>query len=518
MFNTPSRMIYSLALITGLLASSTPAAASESEAAKDAPIPDRAIERSITREIRHDRALPFDHIDVEVTRGVARLRGRVFNLLARDRAVKQAQAVRGVRAVVNELRVMPTRERTDAELAVDAARALKNDPATDAFEITPRVQDGAVTLVGSVDSWQERELAITVIKGIRGVKAVEADVTVVHGEPRLARTIEAEIEAALRWDVYIDDALIEVRVRDDVAHLEGTVGSAAEKWLAMAKARTHGIQRVEADKLEVARWAREDDLRRTKFIDVDDDAIHAALTRALRKDPRVSGYAIHTEVDDGLVTLRGVVNDLRARRAAVRDARNTVGVVGVLDHLKVRATEERPDKAIVTSIGHALARDPYAHRVPVQLRVDDGIVTLEGTADTWYAYQRIDQIVATATGVRDIRNRIRVLARHATFDPYVDDWEPTRPVHAATRVRGPDEDDRALVRKVHAELLWSPFVNAHLISVRAEDGVVTLTGSVSGLAERLRAREEAYEAGADLVHDKLKVRRLKVPPPIESAQ
>ena len=82
----------------------------------------------------------------------------------------------------------------------------------------------------------------------------------------------------------------------------------------------------------------------------------------------------------------------------------------------------------------------------------------------------------------------------------------------------PVEDDRALQKKVHTELLWSPFVNRHLITVDVKDGVVTLTGSVSSLQERLRAREEAYEAGAALVHDKLTVRLLKVAPPAGAAQ
>ena len=64
--------------------------------------------------------------------------------------------------------------------------------------MTPRVKDGTVTLVGLVDSWQERELVETVARGIWGVKAIQNDLTIRHDVDRPDVEIEKEIERDLR--------------------------------------------------------------------------------------------------------------------------------------------------------------------------------------------------------------------------------------------------------------------------------------------------------------------------------
>lgn len=508
-----TRTIIIAVVALGLLA--VPTAAEEPKApqpAKDTLNVDAALERSIERELRYDASLPFDHIDVRVTRGIAELRGRVDNMLARERAAKQAMAVRGVQSVVNLLRVIPRESLDDAVLSVNVARALQTNPATDAYEATPVVEDGRVTLNGWVDSWQERELAETVVMGVRGVKAVDNQLGIRHGEPRLAKEIEGEIEQAMRWDVFVDHALIDVKVEKDVAILEGTVGSAAEKWLAMAKARTNGINRVEADGLKVSREAREVDLRQDKFKNVADSAIATAVERALTQDPRVAGFTIDVDVTKGMVTLRGMVDNLRARRAAVSDAHNTVGVLGVLDHLKVRATKPRDDAALKKDIKEALARDPYVYQYPVELEVEDGVVTIRGETDSWLEYQRMDDIAAATTGVRDVKNRIKVFETSAMpLYPYLDRWALVRPLARTVRSAVLPGDDGALALRVREELYWSPFVDDESIDIAVRDGVAILSGSVSGMHERFQARREAYQAGAVLVQDDLRVSTLARP-------
>ena len=67
--------------------------------------------------------------------------------------------------------------RPDAQIRRDVVAALQSDP-TESYKITPSVEDGEVTLSGTVNSFQERELTKLVAKGVRGVKEVDDQIDV----------------------------------------------------------------------------------------------------------------------------------------------------------------------------------------------------------------------------------------------------------------------------------------------------------------------------------------------------
>ena len=470
------------------------------------PPTDPGIHKAIEREFRSDKALPFDDMDVTVADGIVTLRGTVGSMLAKKRAARQAQTVRGVRSVVNLLVIPVAPNESDAEITKRATMALRTDPATDAYEVRTLAEDGVLTLDGTVDSWRERALAETVAMGVKGVRRVENEIAVATStEPRPAAEIKAEIERALHWEVYIDDGLIEVDVQDGVAHLSGVVGSAAERRLAMAKAMTRGVQRVHADKLTVELWARTPALRKNKFQTVDDKRIENALHMAMAHDPRVLSYNVEADVDAGLVTLSGLVDNLRARRAAAQSARNTVGVVGVLNHIKVRPKEERADQAIAKDIQAAFARDPIVHENDVAVRVEDGRVRLTGVADSSFERSQADDLASRVRGVRDIRNLIQVSDYTLGYDAYVDDWYIYDHGFIALPTLQTDRSDADIRFRIETELIWSPFVEASNIDVSVKDGVATLKGSVGSWAESNFARQNAYEGGAILVRNRLSI-------------
>jgi osmotically-inducible protein OsmY len=69
--------------------------------------------------------------------------------------------------------------------------------------------------------------------------------------------------------------------------------------------------------------------------------------------------------------------------------------------------------------------------------------------------------------------------------------------------------DTDLFERVVQELYWDPSVDDAAIAVFAEDGTVTLRGTVGSLAQRRWTKEAAERvAGVDSVHDHLDVRRL----------
>ena len=467
-----------------------------------------SIRNAIEDELAFDPAVPSRAIEVRVTDGVATLTGTANDLLAKERAARIAGMVKGVRSVVNQIEVRPSLERSDAQVKNDVVAALGADPAADAYELGVSVTDGVVSLSGTVDSYQERRLATKVAMGVRGVRGVDdSGVTLERTQDRPDSEILPEVEQALRWDVLIDDGLIDVSVRDGTVTLSGTVGSVAEKTEAFFDAWVAGVRSVDVSGLEVSRWARDDDLRRDKYALRTDAEIEKTVEAALLQDPRVAAFNVDVEVADAVVTLRGTVDNLEARRAAVADADQTVGVVRVRDRLRVQPSVAVADADLENRVADALQRDAVVESFEVRIDADAGIVTLEGTVDSSYERARADLVAGLVPGVIAVENRLDVHdADVYVFDPFLDDydfalydwgdrWEPRYTMRS----------DAEIEQEVEDQLWWSPFVDANEVEVSVADGVVTLTGTVDSWSERHFAASNAFEAGASWVRNRLEV-------------
>lgn len=494
---SPSSLVPVLIGCTSL--SLAPVAEAQEPAATD-------IVDALEQELLHDPAVNSNDIDVDAENGVITLTGDVDDLRSKERARRIATTVRGVTSVVNRIEVDTPPWVTDATLIENVERALLADSATESFEIAVTVNDGHVVLDGQVDSMQERELGATVAKGVDGVRDLTNQIDVRYRDDRLPTEIEKEIEAALRWNVLTSGALIDVKVDEEgVAHLSGTVGSLAEVDRARREAWVAGVKRVETSKLEVEGWARDADLRARRPSPAPVE-IATALDRALSVDPRVDEQAVTVHVRRyGNVVLRGLVDNLKAKRAAEQDAHNTVGVRSVANHVKVRPEQERANEAIETDVRAALLRDPVVSVNDVEVSVDDGEVELEGRVDTFYEKGQADDLAARVRGVTHVDNELVVDADPYVFDPFVDDWSIYSYPWYTPTVRLTFESDDEIHSQIRSELLWSPFVDSDEVTVEVDTGVATLTGTVDSWMERGAAQENAYEGGATFVRNDLEV-------------
>jgi len=469
---------------------------------------DTAIANAVTDELLYDDAVPLNRIDVNVQQGVVSLTGEVDNILAKERAARIAETVKGVRSVVNRIKVKPMAIRSDEAVESDIEDAWLSDPATEAFEIAASVEDGVATLTGTAKSYQERRLAEQVAKGVRGVTGVENHIEVEYETHRDDADIEAEIREALRWDTLVDDALITVDVENGKVELSGTVGSAAEKTEARSHAWVAGVQEVDASGLKVARWARDEDLRKEKYEPRPDDEIRDAITDAFVYDPRLVSFDIVPHVRNGIVTLRGMVDNLKAKRVAAEVARHTVGVSRVKNYLKVRPEGELTDTEIAKNVREALSRDPYVEGYEVTVTVIDGVAHLYGSVNSYFEKGRADNVTSRAQGVVEVRNNLSVEAgeQPLAYEPYTEEemypydyeWYDYEPGRTYTR-------DSEIEADIEDELWWSPYVDVDEITVSVENGVAQLTGEVDSWSEREAATQNAYEGGATWVDNDLEV-------------
>ncbi len=477
-------------------------------AAAQAVMTDRAISDAIDDELSFDQAVDANDVNISVSDGIVTLSGKVENIIEKERAEKIAEMVRGVRSVVNDIEVEPFWGRTDSEIEMDVEEALLYDPVTESWEVEADVDNNLATITGEVDSWQEKKLAGKVVKGVRGVVDVRNKLKVDFDEERTDEEIRTEIEESFRWDVKLDDGLIEVEVRDRKVKLDGVVGSAAEKAEAELKSWVRGVESVDISGLEVKEWARDDDMRRDKYVVKPDEKIEAAIDDALLYDPRVYSVDVKVDVTAAQATLRGKVDNLRAKRAAAEDARNTVGVLTVDNNIKVRPAEKLSDEKIESNIKSALERDPFLERYEIIVDVVNRTVYLSGTVDSYFEKSKADEIAMEARGVESVRNNLSVeqARRPLGYDPYLNDyyiydydWYDYEPKKSFKK-------DSAIKEEIKDEFFWSPYVDGSDIKVKVNNGVAVLEGTVDTLAEYNAATENAYEGGAVWVDNNLKIK------------
>jgi osmotically-inducible protein OsmY len=230
--------------------------------------------------------------------------------------------------------------------------------------------------------------------------------------------------------------------------------------------------------------------------------------------PRLSGADVRVDVDAGIVTLRGSVRDLRARRAAGALARDTAGVKTVRNRLVVRSMEAvRPDDDVRGAGEQALQRDAMTQGANVSVRVNAGTVELRGEVNSALARIAAEDVVAGVRGVNGIDNDLVVdpEAAHYALNPFVDDWtdaipddDPQRFRHdgTATVTRRSDGQIEAEIRR---QLWWSAFVDQEDIELAVDDGVATLTGVVGTRAEVSAAVQNALQGGATSVINEIQV-------------
>ncbi|HEX6509339.1 MAG TPA: BON domain-containing protein [Chloroflexota bacterium] len=192
---------------------------------------DEQIQRDVLEELKWDALVQPNEIGVSVKDGVVSLTGWVDSYTKKWAAEEAALRVRGVVAVANDIEVrLPTSaERTDADIAAAAVRALEWDALVPVDRIKVSVSNGWVTLKGEVDWQYQKSDAERVVRRLAGVRGVTNLITVRPRERPSPQELKQKIESALVRNAELDAKSIQVEVQGDKVILKGTVRSWAEK-------------------------------------------------------------------------------------------------------------------------------------------------------------------------------------------------------------------------------------------------------------------------------------------------
>lgn len=189
---------------------------------------DHDIRTSVQDELEWSPDVAAAAIGVAVDGGVVTLSGEVPDLAGRLAAERSAFRVHGVSAVVDHLTLHTesTSRTTEVEIAKGVDHALEG--ASDVPDtVQAVVHDHRVTLSGAVQWDYERRAAKRTVQYLRGVLAVDNQITLVD-RPSAADAGERIMHAITR-NALIDANNVKVAIIGNQVTLTGHVRSAAER-------------------------------------------------------------------------------------------------------------------------------------------------------------------------------------------------------------------------------------------------------------------------------------------------
>lgn len=437
---------------------------------------------------------------------------------------------------------------TDEEIKKNVVDQLAANDLIDAAEIQVDVELGEVTLTGNVATYSAWQETTEEAWSVNGVVNVDNRLEVAYEEIGLDDDyLRRHIRSLLEMSADVDIENLEVTVRDGVVIINGEVDNFWEKVRAGNIASdVTGV--VDIDNSLVVVQTEE----------ILDEAIAEDVENSLERKAVVDADNVEVSADNGVVTLSGEVSTWTARNAAYEAASNTVGVTDVIDNLVVEdeLTEIPTDREIKIEVSDQLEWDSRVDETDISVLVEDRVVTLVGTADSYTEKRYAEADAWAVLGVRDVKNELMVvvgevsafgdgylegtaedaLASNAeiTAEDIVVDvnlgivtlkgtvptlWEKVRAEDIVGNLIGvlgvenklavvPTEDilDETIAETIISNIDRKAAVNVENVDVKVVDGIVTLSGSVASKAAHDAAYDSAlFTYGVLEINDELRI-------------
>lgn len=142
----------------------------------------------------------------------------------------------------------------------------------------------------------------------------------------------------------------------------------------------------------------------------DDLRLRSRIRDLLDSCPAVDPFAVHLDVNDGLVRLHGTVGSYAEKLAAAELAAAVAGSERVRNDLEPRAYGRDwhiADEDIAAGIRRQL-ETVFVPSGPIDVEVDHHVVTLRGRLPTAAERAMVRHVVETVSGVDFIHNEIAV--------------------------------------------------------------------------------------------------------------
>ncbi|MBD3320919.1 MAG: BON domain-containing protein [Chitinivibrionales bacterium] len=204
-------------------------------------------------------------------------------------------------------------------------------------------------------------------------------------------------------------------------------------------------------------------------------------------DSRIESADINVEVDeDHRVTLTGTAPSYMVKQAAGEDALRVSGVGMIYNQVAVEAPvgkgPQRSGEALEKAITSVLSLYPDFDEDSIEVSVSGNMVTLTGSADSYWKKLRAEEIAFEVGGVRRVINELSVVPTHTPLD-------------------------REIARSIQNAIARTADIDLSKIGIEVDGGRVTLSGSVDSWATYSAAHTAAkYARGVVDLTNELTIR------------
>jgi osmotically-inducible protein OsmY len=221
---------------------------------------------------------------------------------------------------------MSVTTRADEQILDAVLAELKWDPEVEPTDVGVEVDDGVVTLTGTVESYWKKWAAERAALRVEGVRAVANDIVVKTSAMRTDTDIAKDVADAFESNAVIPKDRIKITVKSGWVTLEGDVTWRFERDEAENTARR--VKGVVGVTNLIA-------VRPSKDVPKEEE-IKTQIERALTRSAEIDAQRIKVTVDGSRVILRGSVRSWPEREEAELAAWRAPGITEVINKIEVR--------------------------------------------------------------------------------------------------------------------------------------------------------------------------------------
>ena len=217
-----------------------------------------------------------------------------------------------------------------------------------------------------------------------------------------------------------------------------------------------------------------------------DSQIQKDVMDELKWEPFLNAEQIGVAVKNGVVTLSGKVDMYSKKTCAEKAAKKVAGVKAVAEDIEVilPGSSRRTDSDIAEAALHALKWHSALQEDKIKLKVESGIITLEGEVDWEFQRDSARLMVENLTGVWSVINKIKITPR-------------TSP--------------KELKKRITSAFQRNACLDSENIDVEISDHKAVLTGHVRSWAEKEDAEKAAWAApGITSVENELEINSERI--------
>ncbi len=207
------------------------------------------------------------------------------------------------------------------------------------------------------------------------------------------------------------------------------------------------------------------------------DEVNDHRNNKLILDPAVPFNTIDVKTNQGIITLRGTLKNILAKKRATRITESMPGVQSVINSIEVVPLIDKSGSSLKEDIKKELIYDAATNGYEITVNAnDDGRVILAGTVDSWAQRELVETVASSVNGVTAMTNNINI---------------DQKSKHADNEIKN------EIVKRLH----WNTLIDDTSIKVNVTDGKVYLTGTVNSAAEKRRAAINASIGEVESVDD-----------------